>query len=85
VIDQRDHLTVVLLRAHHHHLVRNHERNVLLVVDELIEQVQRVKSHKVVKSLIHAGFALPHKSATNHVFVHASLNPIFLKMSQVKS
>jgi predicted transcriptional regulator len=84
VIDQRDHLTVVLLRAHHH-LVRNHERNAPLVVDELIEQVHRVKSLKVVKSLIHAGFVLPHKSATNHVFVHASLNPIFLKMSQVKS
>jgi hypothetical protein len=84
VIDQRDHLTVVLLRAHRH-LVRNHERNAPLVVDELIEQVQRVKSLKVVKSLIHVGFAPPHKSATNHVFVHASLNPIFLKMSQVKS
>jgi hypothetical protein len=102
VIDQRDHLTVVLLRAHHlpraHHLllvdhlqialhllVRNHARNVLLVVDDLIAQVQRVKSLKVVKLVIHAGFAPPHKSAINRVFVPASLSQIFLKMSQVKS
>jgi hypothetical protein len=99
VIDQRDHLTVVLLRAHrhpdhhqgdqvliaHHLLVHNHERNVLLVVDDLIAQVQRVKSLKVVKSAIHAGFAPLHKSAINHVFGPASLSQIFLKMSQVKS
>jgi len=108
VIDQRDHLTVVLLRAHHHlpllddqrppghhqvdqvlialHLlVRNLARNVLLVGDDLIAQVQRVKSLKVVKSVIHAGFVPPHKSAINHVFVPASLNQIFLKMSQGKS
>jgi ABC-type enterochelin transport system ATPase subunit len=107
VIDQRDHLTVVLLRAHHHLLLddlhhldlhqvdqvlialhlraHNHERNVLPVVDDLIAQVQRVKSLKVVKSAIHAGFVPPHKSAINHVFAPASLNQIFLKMSQVKS
>jgi hypothetical protein len=106
VIDQRDHLTVVLLRAHHHlladhrppdhhqvdllqiaHHHRDHNlaRNVLLVVDDLIAQVQRVKSLKVVKSAIHVGFAPLHKSAINHVFVPASLSQIFLKMSQVKS
>jgi hypothetical protein len=91
VIDQRDHLTVVLLRAHrllladHRHRGRKLARNVLLVVDDLIAQVQRVKSLKVVKSVIHAGFVPPHKSAINHVFVPASLNQIFLKMSQGKS
>jgi len=106
VIDQRDHLTVVLLHAHHllladhrppdhhqvdllqivhHHRDHNHERNALLVVDELIEQVHRVKSLKVVKSVIHGGFVPPHKSAINHEFVPASLSQIFLKMSQVKS
>jgi hypothetical protein len=47
--------------------------------------VQRVKFLKVVKSTIHAGFAPPHKSAINHVYVHVSLSQIFLKMSQVKS
>jgi hypothetical protein len=107
VIDQRDHLTVVLLRAHrhlhqgvrhraghhqgdqvliaHHLLGHNLARNVLLVVDDLIAQVQRVKSLKVVKSVIHAGFVPLHKSAINHVFAPASLNQIFLKMLQVKS
>jgi hypothetical protein len=106
VIDQRDLLTVVLLRAHHHlprahrrpdhhqvdqlliaHHHRDHNlaRNVLLVVDDLIAQVQRVKSLKVVKLVIHAGFAPPHKSAINHEFAPASLNQIFPKMSQVKS
>jgi hypothetical protein len=99
VIDQRDHLTVVLLRTHHppdhhqvgllqiaHHLlVRNLARNVLLVVDDLIAQVQHVKSLKVVKSAIHAGFVPPHKSAISLVFVPASLSQIFLKMSQGKS
>jgi hypothetical protein len=91
VIDQRDHLTVVLLRAHHHllaahrHRGRNLARNVQPVVDDLIAQVQRVKSLKVVKSLIHAGFVPPHKSAINHVFAPASLSQIFLKMSQVKN
>jgi hypothetical protein len=55
------------------------------VVDDLIAQVQRAKFLKVVKSVIHAGFAPPHKSAINHVFVHVSLSQIFLKMSQVKS
>jgi hypothetical protein len=102
VIDQRDHLTVVLPRAHrhlhqgvrrrpdhhqvdqaliaHHLLVRNLARNVLLVVDDLIAQVQPVKSLKVVKSVIHAGFAPPHKSAISLVFVHVFLNQIFLKM-----
>jgi hypothetical protein len=106
VIVQREHLTVVLLRAHHlllvdhrrpgHHqvdqvlialhlLVRNHARNVLLVVDDLIAQVLRVKSLKVVKLVIHAGFVPPHKSAISLVFAPASLNQIFLKMSQVKS
>jgi hypothetical protein len=91
VIDQRDHLTVVLLRAHHHlpadHRLRAHNlaRNVLLVVDDLIAQVQHVKSLKVAKSSIHAGFAPPHKSAINHVFGPASLSQIFLKMSQGKS
>jgi hypothetical protein len=106
VIDLRDHLMVVLLRAPHHlladhrppdhhqvdqvltahHLlVRNLARNALLVVVELIEQVHRVKYHKVVKSAIHAGFVPPHKSAINHEFAPASLSQIFLKMSQVKS
>jgi hypothetical protein len=106
VIDQRDHLTVVLLHAHHHlladhrrpdhhqvdqaliahHLLgRNLARNVLLVVDDLIAQVQRVKFLKDVKSVIHAGFVPPHKSAISLVFVHVFLNQIFLKMSQVKS
>jgi hypothetical protein len=69
----------------HHLLVRNLARSVLLVVADLIAQVQRVKSLKVVKSAIHAGFAPPHKSAINHVFGPASLNQIFLKMSQGKS
>jgi hypothetical protein len=107
VIVQREHLTVVLLRAHHHllrahhppdhhlladllqialHLlVRNHARNVLLVADDLIAQVQRVKSLKVVKSVILAGFVQPHKSVISLVFAPASLSQIFLKMSQVKS
>jgi hypothetical protein len=106
VIDQRGHLTVVLLRAHHHLLAalrrpghhqvdqllialhlraHNPARNVLLVVDDLFALVQRVKSLKVVKSVIHAVFAPPHKSAINHVFGPASLNQIFPKMSQGKS
>jgi hypothetical protein len=79
------HHQVGLLQIAHHLLVRNLARNVLLVVDDLIAQVQRVKSLKVVKSVIHAGFVPPHKSAISLVFVHVFLNQIFLKMSQVKS
>jgi hypothetical protein len=55
------------------------------VAGATIEQVQLVKFQKVVKSAIHAGFPLLHKSATNPEFVHVSLNQIFLMMSQVKS
>jgi hypothetical protein len=60
-------------------------KNVLLVEDVLIVLEPHVKFLKVVKSMIHAGFVLPHKSAINHVYVHVSLSQIFLKMSQVKS
>jgi hypothetical protein len=84
VIDQRDHLAVALLRAHRHR-AHNHARSVLLVEVDLIAQVQHVKSLKVVKSAIHAGFVPPPKSAINHVFVPASLSQIFPKMSQVKN
>jgi hypothetical protein len=40
---------------------------------------------KVVKSAIHAGFEPHHKNETNHVFGQEFLNPIFQKMSPVKS
>jgi hypothetical protein len=84
VIDQRDHLTVVLLRAHHLR-AHNHARSVLLVEVDLIAQVQHVKSLKVVKSAIHAGFVPLHKNVTNQEFAHVSLSQIFPKMSQVKN
>jgi hypothetical protein len=47
--------------------------------------VQHVKSLKAVKSAIHAGFDLHHKSATSRESDRASLNQIFLTMLPVKS
>jgi hypothetical protein len=58
---------------------------VQLAVEDLIALVQPVKFPKAVKSAIHAGFVPLHKNAINREFVHASLNRIFLRMSQVKS
>jgi hypothetical protein len=70
---------VVHLRVH------NLEKSVLHVVAVLIEQVQLVKFLKVVKSAIHGGFDLLHKSEINHEFVHESSNLIFQMMSRAKS
>jgi hypothetical protein len=79
-IDQHDQpMVVLLLRVH------NLVKNVQLEADVVIALVLRAKSHKVVKSAIHGGFDQLHKSATNLEFVHESSNPIFLKMSLVKS
>jgi hypothetical protein len=50
-----------------------------------IEQAQHVKFLKVVKSAIHAGFGLHHKSVTSLELDRASLNQIFLKTLQAKS
>jgi hypothetical protein len=75
------HLGVLLAVALLHLL----EMNVQLAVEDLIALVRLVKSLKVVKSAIHAGFVPLRKNAINHEFVHVSLNLIFLKMSQVKS
>jgi hypothetical protein len=76
---QEDHQVVVHPRVH------NLEKSVLHAGAVLIEQVQLVKFLKVVKSVIHVGFDLLHKSEINHEFVHESLNLIFQMMSPAKS
>jgi hypothetical protein len=69
----------------HHLRVHNLATNVQLEAGAMTALVLRAKSHKVVKSVIHAGFVLLRKSVTDLEFVPASLNQIFLKMSLVKS
>jgi hypothetical protein len=54
--------------------------NALHAGEDQIGQELHVKFLKVVKSTIHAGFALHHKNAINRESVHVSLNQIFLKM-----
>jgi hypothetical protein len=93
VIDPRDHQLVDHQLVDHQLVdlprvlppVHHHEKNVQHEADEQIAQVQVVRFLKVVKSAIHAGFALLRKNAINREFVHESLNQIFPKMSQVKS
>jgi hypothetical protein len=58
---------------------------VQLVVVAQSVQVLPVRSHRVVKSAIHAGFEHLHKNEINHVFVPEFLNLISRKMSPVKS
>jgi signal-transduction protein with cAMP-binding, CBS, and nucleotidyltransferase domain len=59
--------------------------NAQLVVAEQIAQELPVKSLKVAKSAIHAGFVLLLKSGINREFAQESLSQIFQKMSPVKS
>jgi hypothetical protein len=91
VIVQRDHraavhrrnaqaLAVLLLQR-----VHNLVKIVQLAEVVPIEQAQHVKFLKVVKSAIHAGFGLHHKSVTSLELDRASLNQIFLKTLQAKS
>jgi hypothetical protein len=61
-------------------LHRHQEMNALHAGEDQIGQELHVKFLKVVKSTIHAGFALHHKNAINRESVHVSLNQIFLKM-----
>ena len=76
-------------KMNHHAPVNLHDHNLVKIVQlavvALTAPVQPVKFLKVVKSAIHAGFAQLHRNATNHEFVHASLNRIFLKTLQVKN
>jgi hypothetical protein len=78
-----------------HQLVALHQAN--QVVDhnraridlhEVVAQIVRArldKYLKAVKSVIHAGFGLRHKSGINHESDRASSSQIFQKMSQVKN
>jgi hypothetical protein len=72
---------VVVRHLGDHNLVTNAR----VAVVALIAQVLLVKSLKVAKPAIHAGFALHLKNAIHHVFAHASLNQIFLMMLLVKN
>jgi hypothetical protein len=69
----------------HHALHQHQEMSVQLAAEDLIAQGLLVKFRKVAKSAIHAGFVPLLKNEINHVFVHVSLNQIFLKTLPVKS
>jgi hypothetical protein len=61
-----------------------HQIAQLVVVAQSVQGLPE-RSLKVVKSAIHAGFGPLPKNETNHVFAPEFLNPIFQKMSPVKS
>jgi hypothetical protein len=65
---QRDQIKIAAVRIYRHVVVQ------VIVVGQLETLAM------VVKSAIHAGFALLRKIVINRVFDHESLNPIFQKM-----
>jgi hypothetical protein len=73
------------LAVHLLHHAHNLAKIVQLAVVVMTALVQHVKFLKVVKSAIHAGFGLHHKSVTSLELDRASLNQIFLKTLQAKS
>jgi hypothetical protein len=81
------HLQVALhLLVHHHRALERDQIKIAAVricrqeADRAIAVVQLATLAMVVKSVIHAGFALLRKIVINRVFVRESLNLIFLKM-----